>query len=210
MINEGLTLLNLRAAGNVLPIFGSQDIKKWMKMAKAATEVETPCLSRQIGVVIADPKTGSLVSSGHNGPPNDVPCDHDGYLKEVVWPQLTSQEKRYAKADTCDGFVKNYAGCGTCPRKIIGAPSGQRLELCTCVHGETAAIVNAHRSVQGCWMFCWCGVPCIECTKLIVKSHIAVVVAIDHGLQDYSPYSSRWMFKNSNTDLILAKPELFE
>jgi len=182
--------------------FSLLDMKKWLAAAKAMTEIESPCLSRQIGVVIADPRTGSQVSSGHNGPPDETPaCDNEDYLKNVVWPQLTGEEKLVALRDenggaklTVDNFVGRHADCGQCPRRIVGAASGQRLELCTCAHGETNAIVRAHRSVAGCWMFCWCSIPCIECSKLILNSKIRVVVALEQPdpKKDYSPYSSRW------------------
>ena len=207
---------------NLSSMFGegfiSEEVKKWMRMAKSTCEVEHPCLSRQIGVVIADPRTGALVSSGHNGPPDNTPgCDDHGYLRSVVWPQLTEAERFKAlegieetpnsEAEKRDFFTCEHANMGVCPRRIVGAPSGQRLELCTCAHGETNAIVKAHRSVAGCWMFCWCGVPCIDCTKLIINSRVRVVVALNHGGPDYSPHSSRWLFKNSRTDLVLATPE---
>ncbi len=206
-----------------------KDIRKWMKMAKAVTEVENPCLSRQIGVVIVDPATDCLISTGHNGPPGDCPGnDNPGYLQNVVWNKLTLQERNKAMGDMAEYvaekypppnqpqvysgiFAERYGNCGICPRKIIGAASGERLELCNCLHGETSAIVNARCSVTGCNMYCWCAVPCVECTKLIIQSKIANVFCLDNGLEDYSPYSSRWMFKNNMaTDLYLLKKSLIE
>ncbi len=198
--------------------FNHQHIKKYMALASAVRDVESPCLSRQIGVVIADPITDSLVSSGHNGPPN-LPCDNPEYLKKVVWPNLTKEEKTYALKnvpsktnsdnDWCEAFVCEFERSGHCPRKIVGAESGKRLELCSCIHGETDAIVNARRSLVGCWIFCACGVPCIECTKLIIKAKLKTVVCLDNGdpKKDYSPYSSRWLLKKSATNLILVSKD---
>lgn len=189
------------------------ETKKWLRLAKSVKEVENPCFSRQIGVVIVDPNTNSLVSSGHNGPPQGCPANDDhGYLKDVVWPQLVSVEvmeamKHYHyKPDVAPDhqFAENFRGCKTCPRRLIGAPSGKRLELCTCIHGEVDAITRASRSVAGCYMMCYCGVPCIECTKVIINSGIDTVVAIDHGRGDYSLYSSRWLFEKSKVKLILV------
>jgi len=187
------------------------ETKKWLRLAKAVKEVENPCYSRQIGVVIVDPDTNSLVSSGHNGPPQGCPKnDNPDYLRNVVWPQLTHDESYraigYERADV-DSFVEKYANCKTCPRKPIGAPSGKRLELCTCIHGEVDAITRANRDVSGCYMMCYCGVPCIECTKVIINSGIDTVIGIDHGRGDYSLYSSRWLFEQSKVKLVLVSEE---
>jgi deoxycytidylate deaminase len=184
------------------------ETKKWLRLARAVKEVENPCYSRQIGVVIVDPNTNSLVSSGHNGPPQGCPKNDDpDYLRNVVWPQLTGEEKiascKGANYNQ-DNFVAEYANCKTCPRKPIGAPSGKRLELCTCIHGEVDAITRANRSVAGCYMFAYCGVPCVECTKVIINSGIDTVVGIDHGRGDYSLYSSRWLFEKSKVKLVLV------
>lgn len=195
-----------------------QETKKWLRLAKAVKEVENPCFSRQIGVVIVNPETNALVSSGHNGPPQGCPKNDDpDYLRNVVWPQLTEEEAKKATPlcsistlkgfDECDIFVNEYANCKTCPRKTIGAASGKRLELCTCIHGEVDAITRANRSVAGCYMMCYCGVPCIECTKVIINSGINTVVGIDHGRGDYSLHSSRWLFDKSNVQLILVSED---
>jgi deoxycytidylate deaminase len=204
--------------------FSPQEVRYFMGMAKAVMESENPCPSRKIGAVIADPRTGALVSTGHNGPPDGAPpCDDEGYLRDVFWPQLKPHEKATAlkktmhpeEIDECDdydqylpNFLACNAGCGNvCPRKLIDAPSGQRLDLCTCAHGETNAIIRAHRSVAGCYMFCYCGVPCIDCTKLVINSRIYSVVVIDHGRGDYSPYSSRWLFEHSKTNVLFLSEE---
>jgi deoxycytidylate deaminase len=192
------------------------ETKKWLRLAKAVKEVENPCYSRQIGVVIVDPDTNSLISSGHNGPPQGCPKNDDpDYLRKVVWPQLTDEEKDKALGEQWfiddrsneDKFVVKYTNCKTCPRKPIGAPSGKRLELCTCIHGEVDAITRANRDLSGCYMMCYCGVPCIECTKVIINSGIDTVVGIDHGRGDYSLYSSRWLFEKSKVQLVLVPEE---
>lgn len=196
-----------------------QETKKWLRLAKAVKEVENPCFSRQIGVVIVDPETNAFVSSGHNGPPQGCPKNDDpDYLQNVVWPQLTEEEIALALKDCEVGvsgfetsdqkrFVDHNSNCKTCPRKVIGAASGKRLELCTCIHGEVDAIARANRSVAGCYMMCYCGVPCIECTKVIINSGINTVVGIDHGRGDYSAYSSRWLFEQSKVQLILVSED---
>lgn len=206
--------------------------KKYMRLAKQVGEDNNPCFSRHIGVVIVNPVHHRLVGTGYNGPPRDVPhCDDPHYLREIVWPQLTDQEKAHffdtngqAVAESvnkagvgalpgtrdeqeCNNFVGTASGCKTCPRKLIGAKSGQRLELCSCAHAETNAITNAGQDLTGCLMFCWCGVPCFECTKLIINSGIKKIYVINWGA-DYS-MGSRWLFKKAGVEIVEELPEWY-
>jgi deoxycytidylate deaminase len=205
------------------PQYSNDDLRKFMALAKAVEDCENPCLSRSIGTVIIDPVYGKPVAAGHNGPPLGSPrCDEQTYLKNVVWPQLTSQEKAtalglgveelgYSNDDAeCRRFVSEYKNCGTCPRRLVNARSGQRLELCSCAHSEAMAVVTAGRSVAGTWLFAHCGVPCAECTKVIIEARVAKVYCINDDpavpskegcKKDYS-YSSRHMYSNSATELI--------
>ncbi len=194
-----------------------EEARKWFKLAKAVKEVESPCLSRQIGVVIVDPDTNSLISSGHNGPPQGCPGNDDAdYLEKIVFPQLTHEEIENAKSKftmkfeyempVCEAFARNFCNSRECPRKIVDAPRGKRLELCSCIHGEIDAIARANRSVAGAYMFCYCGVPCIECVKVIINAGIDIVLALDKGItarDDYSPYSSRFLLEESSVTLVL-------
>lgn len=200
--------------------------KKYMRLAKQVGEDNNPCYSRHIGVVIVDPAHHRIVGTGYNGPPRDTPhCDDAEYLRDVVWPQLTVVEKEYFNSNSqpnpkvtrdngdpiegvppessesfeCRSFVETAAGCKTCPRKLIGAKSGQRLELCSCAHAETNAITNSGRDLKDCVMFCWCGVPCYECTKLIINSGIKTIYVINWGA-DYSN-GSRWLFKKAGVEI---------
>jgi deoxycytidylate deaminase len=202
-------------------ILSNLKIKKFMKIAKGVKEAEGPCLSRSIGTIIVDHETDSVVSTGHNGPPGDLPpCDNLDYLENVVWSQLLPQEKAEALkscgVDISDKvnkakFLEMYTGCGQCPRRIVGAPSGIRLELCTCAHSEANAVIKAARPLTGMWMFCFCGVPCHDCSKTIIEARIGTVVAIDktEGVvswedkrkKDYS-YGSRWMLSRAGIHLI--------
>ena len=205
--------------------FSPQEVRYFMNMAKMVKEAENPCHSRQIGAIIADPRTGTLVSTGHNGPPDGAPlCDDEGYLRDVFWPQLKTHEKITVLQKTCpndkinevncddeayvETFLMCHANSNVCPRKLIDAPSGQRLDLCTCAHGETNAIIRAHRSVAGCYMFAYCGIPCLDCCKTIINSRIYCVVCIERE-KDYSPFSSRWTLKHSKTNLLVLSEEWY-
>lgn len=197
-------------------------IKKYMRFAKLVGEDQNPCHSRSIGVVIVDPTTNRVLGTGYNGPPKGSPHpDNPEYLDKIVWPQLTKEEKRKAlveggciceedfsvihDTDQRNIFLKTYSNCKKCPRKIVGAESGQRLELCSCEHGEKNAIINAGKSVYGAWMFCWCGVPCWDCVKLIINSGIKKVFCFDWG-KDYS-VGSRWLLNKAGVEIVVLDKE---
>jgi dCMP deaminase len=200
-------------------------IGKYMRLAKQVGEDKNPCYSRKIGVVVVrayDDGSGRVLGTGYNGPPRGTPhCDERGYLQEIFWPQLDPVEKAkafhaaggamfggtHSDDEMCQLVCDKYANSKTCPRKIIGAPSGKRLELCSCAHAETNAIVNSTDDLHGAYMFCWCGVPCVECTKLIINAGIRKVFTIDWGA-DYS-HGSRWLFEQAGIEVICLPPEYY-
>ncbi len=202
-------------------------VGKYMRLAKQVGEDNNPCHSRKIGSVIVratEDGSGKVIGTGYNGPPRGTPhCDESVYLKEIFWPQLDPIEKQKAFATTtfaatlityedtdkqmCDAVCDKWSNSKTCPRKIIGAPSGKRLELCSCAHSETNAIVNASDDLEGAIMFCWCGVPCVECTKLIINAGVKTVYVIDWGA-DYS-MGSRWFFEKAGVKIIEHPPEYY-
>lgn len=185
-------------------------ILKYMRIAKLVAEDQNPCYSRHVGAIIVDPTVNKIVGAGYNGPPKSVPhCDSEEHLNAIVWPQLSNSEKSLIefKPMTQEEFVSKYAGCKQCPRKIIKAGPGQRLELCSCVHAEANAIVNASQKLLDCYIFCWCPLPCIECTKLIINAGIKKVYCY-HEEKDYS-VGSRFLFEKANVEVIeLNKNEL--
>ncbi len=182
-------------------------IKHYMRLAKFVGEDCNSCYSRKIGVVIVDPQANKVLGTGYNSPPRGVPHNDDPeYLREVVWPQLTDVEKETA-CGNCDRYIEKYQYSKVCPRKAVGAPSGKRLELCSCVHAETNAIVNASDNLYGAEMFAFCGVPCLECAKLIINAGIKKVYIIDWG-QDYS-FGSRYLFTKAGVEIIEHLPEYY-
>ena len=153
--------------------------------------------------MIVDPNINKIVGTGYNGPPRNVPhCDSAEHLANVVWPQLTEVEKgnlEYKSTNLAE-FLGYYKDCKTCPRKLIGALSGKRLELCSCAHAEANAIVNAAQDVNGCVMFAYCLLPCIECTKLIINAGIKTLYCCKEE-SDYS-VGSRFLFKEAKIEVI--------
>jgi len=190
-------------------------VKKYMRMAKQFGEDDNRCYSRQIGVVLVNPVANRVISTGLNGPPRDTPpCDDQEYLEKVVVPRLTFGECCHAleKLGVPDeewgtsSLVKAAAGCGSCPRKLIGVKSGQRSELCSCQHAERNAISNAGCDLTGAWAFCWCGVPCDQCTGALINAGIEKVYCIEQP--DYS-YSSRFLFEKRGVELVIHKDEYY-
>lgn len=168
-----------------------------MKLAKMVGEEVNPCFSRHIGVVIMNPRSNTIVGTGYNGPPQGTPhCDSYDFLKNYFYPQLTDKEK--FEKGSVEEFARAYENCATCPRRLVGAASGERTELCSCQHAERNAITNAG-IVDGCYMFCWCGVPCIQCTGTIINAGISKVYCLQ--ATDYHS-ESRWLFAKSSTELI--------
>jgi deoxycytidylate deaminase len=196
-------------------------IRKYLRLAKHIAEDENPCPSRHIGSVIVDPVTNRPKGNGYNGAPEKTPHPSSSeYMREVVWPQLTTDEISVAivKAKDLgyehntfdvDAFVNAFGDKGFCPRKVVGCPSGQRLELCSCVHSEANAITRAGCDLNGCYIFCWCGVPCVECTKLIINSGIKKIFCVKLYPVDYS-FSSRWLLKKAKISLEIRDPETLD
>lgn len=188
-------------------------IAKYMRLARQVGMDNNPCPSRQIGVVIVDTYRNRILGTGYNGPPAGTPhCDSQVFLEDYFWPQLTNEEKDslrllFQRSKTPEGleltrldFAAKYAGCGSCPRRLIKAKSGERSELCSCQHAERNAITNACVDLTDAEMFCWCGVPCIQCAGSIINARIGCV----HCLRiqpDYHP-QSRFLFEHADISLI--------
>lgn len=179
-----------------------------MKLAKVMADDQNPCFSRRVGAVVVDPLTNGIVGAGYNGPPENTPhCNDIEFLKYFFWPQLTHKEKTklytYFHIDilsrTKNKVCKKLSRCDKCPRNILGYSSGKRAELCSCQHAERNALNKLSIPAKGLFMFCWCGVPCIQCSGSIINAGIQEVHCIKE--MDYH-VSSRWLFKYGNTALV--------
>lgn len=161
-------------------------VKKFMRMARFVGEDQPVCYSRQIGSVIVDPENSVVLSTGYNGPPRNTPhTDSREYLREFVWPQLTKEDKQYIRDITGkkysrlndeqlgDRWSDECTGCQICPRRLIGAKTGQRTELCSCAHSERNALDNAIGPLKGAALFLWAGVgPCHNCATGMIQKGI--------------------------------------
>jgi len=197
-------------------------VKKWMRVARLIGEDQNPCHSRHIGAIIVEPMANRIIGTGYNGPPSGTPHPESlEFLREYFWPQLTDDEKSSLKlsllstkelqtgvsdSSLCELFILKYQGKSICPRRIVGAKSGQRSELCSCGHAERHAITNAAQNCYGCYMFCWCGVPCLQCADAIIQAGIVRVYCLD--VPDYHE-RSRWLFSTAGVKIIQHAPEWF-
>lgn len=199
---------------------------KYFMMAREVGTRFNPCFSRQIGIVLVNPITNSVISTGYNGPPTDTPhCNTREFLSEFFWPQLTQQEKYLAcenvESYTKDGcnitkgirvlpefksegemlnyFLKHSAGKSVCPRRYVNAGPGERSTLCSCAHAERNALLKAEGTKHGSIMFCWCGVPCMDCASAIVQSGVKKVYCLEQK-SDYFTWS-RWLFAKRGVQL---------
>lgn len=206
-------------------------IKMYMRQAREMANPEhNDCLSRSIGAVVVknDQPGGRIVSTGFNGPAAGLPRpDTEEHLMNVTVPQLTEEEFLKLKRFACDLYVdksnenglkllddetgelsvKAVKGCKTCPRRMVGAPSGSRLELCGCAHAERNAIYRSSESLLGCTIFCWCPLPCWDCSVAIVQSGIKHVVCM--ASPDYS-VQSRWILSKGGVTFEYRDPETLD
>ena len=127
-----------------------QEARLWMGMSK--------CLSRKIGAVLVQNKR--VIGTGYNGPPKDVVhCDY--------------------RDD--NGKYTDHVVAEVCPRQRMGFKSGEGLEHCPAVHAEINPIMQAARTgtpTVGATLYCYCGTPCINCTKEIIQAGIKRVVCL--------------------------------
>ncbi len=76
-----------------------------------------------------------------------------------------------------NGAVKGAVHCldKGCIRNRLGIESGTRIEICSAVHAEQNALIQAGSNAKGGTLYVN-GTPCITCSKLIVNTEIEKVV----------------------------------
>ncbi len=205
-----------------LPL-GLKFVRKYMRRAKHIADENRACYARQIGVVLIDPVRNKPLGDGYNGPPTKTPhCDTQEYLREAVWPKVTLEDKQglmgHLSPIACgtdegmrEAFVGKYACRGICPRRILGAKSGTRLEICSCEHAERNAIANAGCDLLGAWMFCWCPVPCWDCGKAIIQNRIKKVFCVTDPTygEAYDLERTMFLFRHAGVEVFIAGPDYY-
>jgi dCMP deaminase len=149
------------------------------------------CHSRKIGADLVRDKR--IISTGYNGPPRGVPsCDKrwkiDFRFAQKYKDKLPSDETSVI---------------GVCPRRIIGFPSGQGLEICPAGHAERNALINAARhgiktkgtSDEPTTLYMGCGIPCTPCLVEIMNAGVSEIVVSGVGFYDET---AEYVLENSS------------
>ena len=92
---------------------------------------KSSCLSRKIGCIMV--RDNCILCTGYNGPPRGVP--HCGWDR---WYADDEIAKHISLA------VMNKDNGQTCPRQLLGAKSGERLDLCPAGHAERNVLIRVH------------------------------------------------------------------
>ena len=170
-----------------LPMVNSRDEYFYNICRDIATN--SKCHSRKIGAVLAQGKRA--IATGYNGPPRGVPtCDQRWYIDE---------EFRAKYGPQADGKETK----GICPRRVIGFPSGQGLDICPAGHAERNALINAAAqgiSTIGTTLYMTCGVPCTPCLVEIINAEVKEIVVSSLSIYDSS---AKYVLENSDLKIRL-------
>jgi dCMP deaminase len=179
--------------GDVYSITDTQ-LKNWDEyFFNTARQIarNSKCFSRRIGAVLV--KDNSIISTGYNSPPRGVPrCDARWLI-----------DARFIKRYNPDGKIKYEDAKGKCPRKVLGAKSGEMLDICPAGHSEENAILNAawHGiATKGATMYVTCGIPCHRCITKIINAGVSEIVCT--GIKFYDE-NSEFLLNNSEVKVRL-------
>ena len=143
------------------------------------------CHSRKIGAVLV--KDNSVISTGYNGPPRGVPtCDQRWFIDE----RFKAKYGKHLEGDTKTN--------GICPRRVIGFPSGQGLEICPAGHAERNALINAAKlgiKTDKTKLYMSCATPCTPCMVEIINSGVEEIIC--SGMAEYDE-TSLYLLENSD------------
>jgi len=148
-----------------------------------AVSSNSKCLSIKIGAIVVKDK--SIIATGYNGPARGIPeCGEARMEKDDRINILLEKES--------PKIIKSY-----CPRKLLGASSGELLQYCIAAHAEANCIANATRmgvNLSGGSMYMTCGIPCQNCLNLIINAGILTIVVANFNYYDMS---SKYILDNS-------------
>jgi len=80
------------------------------------------------------------------------------------------------------GDVSCLTLSGCCPRKAVGAGSGERMDLCIAVHAERRPLLAAARAgikTNGSTLYAFCGLPCKDCMIELIAAGVKRIVCLD-------------------------------
>lgn len=158
---------------------------RWFYDIAATVASYASCHSRKIGAVLVRDK--SVLSTGYNGPPRGVPtCDRRWYNDPAF---LEKYREAFETSDQIEGI---------CPRRVIGFPSGQGLDICPAGHAERNALINAARfgiETKGATLYMTCGVPCTPCLVEIINAGVEEIVVTGIDIYDAT---AEYLLNNSD------------
>lgn len=165
---------------------------QWFYNIALTVGAYSKCHSRKIGAVLV--RDNSVVSTGYNGPPRGVPtCDQRWAIDKVFKKKYGHHIKPDEEKGTTPENTK-----GICPRRIIGFPSGQGLEICPAGHAERNALINAARlgtATSDTKLYMSCSVPCTPCMVEIINSGVNEIVCT--SMQTYDE-TAMYLLENSD------------
>ncbi len=135
--------------------------------------LKSSCLSRSIGAVLVDSRN-RIISTGYNGPPMNFPScfqrlHDDDFLREQVGI--------LGKGSLCEAKA-------ICPRQLAGLESGEGLNMCTSVHAEMNALINARETPVGATLFVNSQIPCQRCLVHLINAGIETIWVTDEEVYD--------------------------
>jgi dCMP deaminase len=141
---------------------------------------KSTCLSRNIGAILV--RDNSVISTGYNGPPRGIPhCGYDRAIKDPMLNNLLISKN-----------LKSVEFGNSCPRKVLGYPSGTHMELCPAQHAEENAVSNAARQgviVLGSTLYMNTVIPCQKCFGTLINAGVVeIVVDILDVYDEYTKY----------------------
>jgi dCMP deaminase len=81
-----------------------------------------------------------------------------------------------------NGPPTDVQACIKCPRREVGAKSGERMDLCPAVHAERRPLLMAAKNgcpTEGSTLYAWCGLPCKDCMVELIQAGVKRIVCLD-------------------------------
>lgn len=128
-----------------------------------AVSRHSKCLSRHIGAVLV--RDNSILSTGYNGPARGVPRCNERVFSLTDDDPLADED-----------FVPVP---DSCPRRLLGCPSGEGLEYCIAAHAERNCIANAARMgvcTNGATLYLNTVLPCKDCMAEVINAGIYKII----------------------------------
>lgn len=150
------------------------------------------CFSRKIGCIIVKDKT--IIGSGYNGPPRGIPkCDERwGGNKDWNLIEIANSKGYFIEKEKPSTWVNK------CPRQVLGAKSGEFLDICLAGHGERNTLINCARmgiETRGCKLYMNCGISCTPCMIEIINSGVEEIIVTS---MNYYDKQTKYLVYNSD------------